>query len=391
MFSNGPGTRFKLYPQAPYVKDHKEPEVVILSAPAGTIAPGPSDDMMYTIDPAVAKEPYEFPYLPPFRGPVNPPAEPDADGHFDYLPLQSRQFHAAHMFGCLSVVRDIWQSYYGRPLCWQWRDDFSRLELIPLLDWTNAQSGYGYIETGHIFTRQGERRPHCLNFDVLAHEMGHMILFAELGVPPEEARTAHYYGFHEACSDLIALISVLHFESVLDHLLAVCQGNLYAANELNRIGELSDTDQLRSASNAKKFSGTDGPANNPHDSGAPFTGALFDVFVQIFHEALITRGLLPDALVECCYERPMYSIDNTAMQTVFALHYREQADEFKIALRFARDYTGQLLSQTWADLNPHDMHFNDAAEAVCGAELVLSEGQFQEVVQTCLQWRQLLR
>ena len=388
MFLNsGSGTRFKLYPQPPYLAGHREPEIVVLSPPVGALAAGPSDDFMYVVDPADAKEPYEFPYLPPYRGLVHAPAEPDTFGHFDYLSETSREFMAAHMYGGLRLVMDIWQGYFGRPIRWHWRDDFERMELVPLLDWPNAQSGYGYIETGFRFTRSGERRPLCLNFDILAHEMGHTILFSELGIPEQEERSAHYLAFHEACSDLIALISLLHFESVLSQVLAESQGNLYLDNELNRIGELSNTEQLRFASHAIKLTDVDHSGVNPHDQGAPFTGAVFDILVQVFLLELSARGLIPSDLAAWCDAVGEQTVDDPELAQAFAMYYQNQPEAFQSALRFARDFTGQLLSILWTHLNPNGMQFAEAAERLCQAEYALSGGRFQQAVQDSLQWR----
>ena len=45
------GTRFRLYPQPRFLDDFEEPETVYVSSPCGSLAPGPSDDRMYTIFP----------------------------------------------------------------------------------------------------------------------------------------------------------------------------------------------------------------------------------------------------------------------------------------------------------------------------------------------------
>ena len=50
------------------------------------------------------------------------------------------------------------------------------LELIPHLDWDNAQSGYGFIETGFGFDEDYGEHPFCLNFDILSHELGHSFI-----------------------------------------------------------------------------------------------------------------------------------------------------------------------------------------------------------------------
>ena len=79
---------------------------------------------------------------------------------------------AAHMYGTLRFVLDVWEKYFGGPIPWHFEEDQRRLELVPLVEWNNAHSGYGFIETGFARPTEPDRQPFCLNFDVLAHELG---------------------------------------------------------------------------------------------------------------------------------------------------------------------------------------------------------------------------
>jgi len=74
------------------------------------------------------------------------------------------------MYGTIRFVLDVWERYLGSAIPWHFAQDFNRLELVPVVEWNNAQCGYGFIETG--FAGAGEMRSHpfCLDFDVLAHE-----------------------------------------------------------------------------------------------------------------------------------------------------------------------------------------------------------------------------
>ena len=155
----GKGTKFRLFPQPGFLEPYQEPETVWISPRAGSIGPGPADDRMYVVDTIDKEQPYEFPYLPPYDGPVRPPVEPNEFGHFDHLEVGSREFEAAHMYGTLRRVLDIWEGYFEKRIDWHFQDRYSRLELIPLLDWDNAQSGYGFIETGYEQTDEKEIRP----------------------------------------------------------------------------------------------------------------------------------------------------------------------------------------------------------------------------------------
>ena len=123
------------------------------------------------------------------------------------------------MYGAVRLVLDIWEDYFQRQVEWHFSEHFARLELIPHLDWDNAQSGYGFIETGFGFDEDYGEHPFCLNFDILSHELGHSFVFALVGTPFGRV-SAEYLGFQEAASDIVTLLSTLHFTSVVDHVLA---------------------------------------------------------------------------------------------------------------------------------------------------------------------------
>jgi hypothetical protein len=194
-----------------------------------------------------------------------------------------------HAYGSIRRVLDIFDSYFGRRLPWQFSDAYERLEVIPHLNWDNAQSGYGFMEFGYERDETSRDRPYALNFDIIAHEVGHAILFSAMGLPAEGMWTPEFGAFHECSADLIALVSLMHFDTVLDRLLHATRGNLYVLNELNRVGELSETRQIRIASNGRKMSEVSGEV---HDRARPLIGAFFDLFVYFYVEELYGRGLV---------------------------------------------------------------------------------------------------
>lgn len=142
------GTRFRLFPQSPLLGDYQEPETVWISLSPDEIMPGPSDDRMYVAD-AIGKSHYDDAFLPPYSGPQNQPAMAAEDGHFDHIEVGTEQFEAAHMYGTLRWVLDIWETYFERKIDWSFNEHFERLELVPWLDWDNAHAGYGFIEMGY--------------------------------------------------------------------------------------------------------------------------------------------------------------------------------------------------------------------------------------------------
>lgn len=385
--SDKQGTRFLLFPQAPTLTGYGEPERVWVSPPPGTIGPGPSDDRMYVVDPIEKPEHYEYPYMPPFLGSTNPPVEPGPGGHFDHFDPTSRGFACAHLYGSLCRVLDIWESYLGRRTEWFFKDDYERLELVPLIDWHNAQSGYGYMEFGFMRTEAGDMLPHALNFDVIAHEMGHTIMFSEMGVPPLENRSGQFYGFHESCADLTALISALHFDSVSDRLLRATHGNLYTLNEINRIAEISDHKQIRVAGNSRRLSEV---TDEVHDLSRPFTGAVFDVLVDIYLDQLRERGLIDDSIALAAYGAEAGGGLAERIQAAFDAAYTNRHFAFKAALANARDLVGARLAHIWTALPPDDLSYADAALAFLVADRRLGQGRYERAITESFAWREII-
>src|SRR5206468_10772640 len=82
-------TRFRIYPQAPFLHPGRPPELVTISTPCGLVGPGPSDHRLYVANPVgkrapygIATGPYGTPHLtlPPWRGPILPPVQPAPTG-----------------------------------------------------------------------------------------------------------------------------------------------------------------------------------------------------------------------------------------------------------------------------------------------------------------------
>ena len=388
------GTRFRLFPQAPILATIQEPETVWVSLPAGSVRPGPADDRMYVIDAIGKEQPYDFPYLPPYRGPYHPPVQPGPGGHFDHLEPGSREFMAAHVYGTIRFVLDVWEHYFGGPIPWHFADDYPRLELIPLVEWNNAQCGYGFIEAGYARPGASDPRPFSLNFDVLAHELGHAFLYSLLGTPPTDRVSAEYLAFHESAADCVAMIAVLHFDSVVDRLLRNTRGNIYLPNELNRIGELSETEQIRLASQSLTLD--DVPdLHTPvaalsypqlHSMGLPLTGAVFDALVEVFQEILVQEGFISRELDDVSRQEDLAPADE--VQAGFDRAYTGRHDEFKAVLLDARDYMGRCLTHTWRKLR-WDLTFGEVAAAMLSADGELTGGVGRNILLDSLLWRNI--
>ena len=388
------GTRFLLFPQAPISAKSRPPEIVTVSPPAGSVRAGPQDARMYVADARDKREPYDPPYMPPYRGRTSPPVPPGPGGHFDHLRPGTRAFMAAHMYGTVRLVLDIWEHYFGGEIPWHFSDELRRLELVPMVKWDNAQCGYGFIETGFARGR-GWSHPFCLDFDVLAHELGHAFIYALLGIPPEDELAVQYLAFHESAADCTAMIAVLHFDSVVDDLLVASRGNLYLPNELNRIGELSDTEQLRSASHSLTMADVpdvDTPLDrldqpDRHTIGLPLTGGVFDLLVEVFQEILVEEGLI-DATLDVA-SRQEKGAPEAEVQVAFDRAYAGRHDAFKAALLDARDYVGRLLAGGWRRLD-WNVTFADAVAAILAADDEISGGVGHGLIRENFGWRGIL-
>ena len=228
-----------------------QPETVFVSSPAGSVGPGPADERMYVIDPigkrlayGLARRPFAAIRLSPaaLARPVFPPAEPDADGHFDHISPDSPEFEAAHLFGAVRFTLDVWEKYFGhrsngisRPTStgsnWCCSAISGKMPSWATASWRSASTS--------------PRRRHRAVQPELRHRGARSRPLHRLcdgrRARPVARQDAEYYGFHESAADLTALIAALHFDSVVDELLATTHGNLYTLNLVNRIAELSTT------------------------------------------------------------------------------------------------------------------------------------------------------
>lgn len=380
------GTRFRIFPQPRFLKSFKNPEVVTVSVPPDQMQTGPADVRIYVID-AKNKQPYAGSDGPPYRDEANPPVKPGPDGHFDKIDPDSRAFACATMYATVRRVLDIWEDYFGHHIPWFFETDFDRLELIPLIEWDNAQSGYGFLEFGFGRKPVGgidHARPYCQNFDVLAHELGHNILFSQVGVPTNPSDAAiDYGGFQESGGDLTAIVASMHFQSVVDHLLQQTRGNLFTVNELDRVGELSASREIRIAFNSTRLTDV---GTEPHDRSLPLTGGIFDIMVEVFQKKLVAKGLISADLAKRSTQGPGGSSDSKGMQKEFDALYKGHEAVFKQLLLEARDYLGRLLATTWSNLDPNFLTYQKIVRGLLAADRALT-GDNQETIRGCFAWR----
>lgn len=392
------GTRFRLFPQPSFLAPYRKPITVTLSPPVGSVGRGPSDRRMHVLHPIGKRWPYglirgpygsPYLYLPPWDGLIEPVARPGPSGHFDHLQPGTPEFEAAHVYGGVRWVLDVWERYFERAIRWHFRQDYPTLEISLLDGLGNAAAGYGYLEVGAGAAAAGELLPFSLNLDVVAHEMGHLIVYAEVGVPSPDAADGEYYGFHESAADLVALLSAAHFEPVIDDLFETTRGNLYVLNELNRIAELSQTTQIRLASNMVRMSDFSAGWTDEHKLSLPLTGAVFDILVDIFHELLVERRLIGpelEALADQVQRKPEYE---NFVQARFDKAFVADPTGFREAFLHARDLVGSYLAETWRRLPADLLTFAEVGAALVDVDRDLSDGRYRRLIRANLRWREI--
>jgi hypothetical protein len=383
------GTRFNLFVQPPIGGYRNETEVITVSSPAGSVRAGPSSDRMYVVAPVGKRFPYgtnaapygtPFIYLPPWNGPEREPAIPDEDGHFDGYAPGDPGFEAAHAFGAVRFTLDVWERYLGQPVIWHFRDHFARLEISLLPQWNNAQYGYGYLEIGSHFREGRKVASFALDFDVLAHEIGHAIIYGVLGVPRTGTEYPEYFGFHESFSDCVSLIAAMHFPSVLAGVLNQTHGNLARENRLARFSEFAPHRQLRRANNRRTMAEFTFQYKDEHALSQPLTGAIFDILSDIFHERLVEHGMISREAENLADIAEHDSDADRMVQRIFDRAYSAHAEGFRVSLEEARDIVGQYLAETLWDLAADFLDYGDVARAFLRADAVFSGGRYSRII-----------
>lgn len=388
------GTRFLIYPQARDLIGFRRPAVVYVDAAPRTIGPGPADQLMYVVD-AIGKESYTRPHrpprgAPPWAGPARDPVPPGPDGHFDHVSPGTPQFSATTVFASVRCTLEVWESYFGRQIPWHFRRDHRRLEVIPRVRDNTAWAGYGFLEFGHL----GGLR--CENFDVVAHEVGHCLVRSVVGRPMR--KTLAFEAFDEASADLMAVVASLHFEEVVEHLMAHTRGNLFSTSILSRVGELNRRRQVRNILNGWTMDAAEDEFvdddRRKYQLSLPFTGGVFEVLVEIYEQGLLQRGVITEALAAT--SRAARQRDLVRTQREFGRVFRGHEGEFTTALFDARDYVGRLLARTWEKTTLADLRgrarfaYRRVVEHMLVADAELSGGRYRALIRAAFRGRGII-
>lgn len=381
---NRSGTRFRVFAHSERLGFRDE--VVCIDAEPGSILAGPTDRSIAVID-ALDKPAYcsdttgrvkkrPAPPFPPDGRRSRAPAVP-VRGHFDHLRPGRRAFSAAMAFAVVHLTREVWQHYVQRPIRWHFAATAGPvLQVHPRIGTRNAWSGDGYLEFGYPDWDWTLGNPFSENLEVIAHETGHLVMKGLLGTLPDDERPLQHRAHEEGAADLIALIVALQFESVIAHVLRVTSGYLYESSLLSRIGEWGhgNADVERNAFNdATMDSARADPKLNKHKLSGPFTGAVYDLLVEIFVDHLAAAGAITRQLAaDCRHEPGKPTADLTAP---FRRAIRGRQADFAEALRQARDEVAALLAGAWLATGGGVLTFGRVLAHLLGADAALGLGR----------------
>jgi Zn-dependent metalloprotease len=202
--------------------------------------------------------------------------------------------------------------------------------------------------------------------DIVAHEMGHAVLD---GLRPNYIASWNSEGraFHEAFADIAAKLVNMSYESNIDAIIEETNGDLYTDNRLSRMGEefghaikLMDRDPdndhetfLRNSNNNFRYvepsnlpnsGGRDILTSSPHSFSRIFSGAFYDIIVEMSNEKASESG------------------------------------DLKQALKDTRDTMGPLFAKSVDLCPPSDVKFKHVAESMLKADEVINQGENRELL-----------
>jgi len=220
-------------------------------------------------------------------------------------------------------------------------------------------------------------------------------------VPDEGGASEPFLAFHESFSDLIALIGVMEIPSVTRRLLEQTEGNLYVLNIVNRIGAISDSEQVRLASNIRTMADVvglhmapdgswidpSGQHRNQHAIAEPLTGAVFDTLVELYQDGLAARGLIPAEADARGWTRDEVEQSIDAVHASSAAAFARFAQGFHAALDDARHIVARCMAHVILTVRPETLSFPIVAARFLEAAAALGQTHHLPALLDHFLWR----
>jgi len=315
------------------------------------------------------------------ESPDFPAAKPDAKGNLVF-DVEDPRFDATQSFVIADRTLKMAERYLGRELPWGFSKELDRDQLLihPHLApdvpnaFYSAQSGsVNFFHFTDPVTNEVVRTGQSA--DVVAHEMGHAVLDA-IRHEYIGSMSIHGGGFHEASGDIVAMLTALQDDAVIEAVHAETQGDLTRPSAISRaaeglgeaIGHLQGErkDALRSALNNFRYAdqsflpyidrqNDDRLAQESHSYSNLFVGAFYDILTE-------THGALSGS------DR-----------------------DFSKSLKTARDITGSLFFRA-IEMGPvGEPSFREMAQSFLTADEVDFGGKFRPILEAVFLQRGILR
>jgi hypothetical protein len=218
---------------------------------------------------------------------------------------------------------------------------------------------------------------------VVAHECGHIILKRVIGPAPAGRRGFERRAHDEAGADLVSLVCILHFDSVVNTLMAQTRGKLYSQNVLSQIGEyrrgrgrrfatrrMFHDRTMRAVARARRD-------EDPYAYAQPFLGAAFDILVEVYEDHLVQAGLIGRELARRSRGAGARA---RGVRRAFAARFKLNPDGFADALREATADVARLLARAWRASRRTGVTFSRVASNLAAADARLNRGRYGPII-----------
>jgi hypothetical protein len=234
------------------------------------------------------------------------------------------------------------------------------------------------------FANNNQRQPYCENIDAVAHECGHIILKRVIGPAPSGRPQFERKAHDEAGADLVALVCILHFDSVVNAVLAETRGKLYSLNILSQIGEYRRGRRGRTATR-KMFHDRTMRAvararrdDDKYTYAQPFLGAAFDILVEVYEDHLVRAGLIGPELARHSVRAAARA--QRRIRREFAARYKLNPDGFADAMREATADFARMLALAWRASRRTGVTFSRVASNIAAADARLHRGRYGSII-----------
>ncbi len=315
------------------------------------------------------------------ESPDFPQARPDAKGNLVF-DVEDPRFDATQSFVIADRTLKMAERYLGRELPWGFSKELDRDQLlihphlapdVPNAFYSSQSGSVNFFHFTDPVTNEVVRTGQSA--DVVAHEMGHAVLDA-IRHEYISSMSIHGGGFHEASGDIVAMLTALQDDAVIEAVHAETQGDLTQPSAVSRaaeglgeaIGHLQGEkkDALRSALNSFHYAdqsflpyidrqSDDRLAQESHSYSNLFVGAFYDILTE-------THAAIADS------DR-----------------------DFSKSLKLARDISGSLFFRA-IEMGPvGEPSYREMAQAFLTADEVDFDGKFRPILEAVFLQRGILR